>query len=146
MKRSKLKMLLLLVALVGVVAAQVVVPGAPGSCEDVSGFTDENGQSCASWAAFEDCRDATGISAAGLEAVLANCQATCNSCVKAAQFCEIGLGGDTVKLDPPTTDDFDFIDQENLDQLCRWSDKPEGLHMNSNAWVRCCPGGVFSEN
>lgn len=104
------------------------------SCVDDPLFVAENGEACAYFKVFADCRDATELSAAGLESVLRSCQASCDSCVKARDFCEIGVGGDPVTLEPPQLDGFDFIDQELLDSACRWENKPEGLHMASNAW------------
>ena len=54
--------------------------------------------------------------------------------MKAAEFCEIGRGGAPSLYEPPRTDDFEYVDQELLNDVCRWLDKPEGLHMASNAW------------
>ena len=57
-------------------------------CVDDPSFIDENGNPC-SFYALTTCSDAVGISDAGVLRLLESCQATCNSCVKAADVCEI---------------------------------------------------------
>ena len=78
-------------------------------CVDDPFFLDENGNACALWANLK-CSEGAGLSSLGVTRLLEACQFTCNSCVKANDFCEIGLGGDVYNPSPVTTN-FDFVDQ-----------------------------------
>jgi len=65
--------------------------------------------------------------------ILESCGATCNSCVKANDFCEIGLGGDVLNA-PLSKASYDLIDQPFLTEVCEWQDTPAGLRQITNAW------------
>jgi len=87
----------------------------------------------------QDCA-AAPVSALGVRRILSSCQLTCNSCVKAADFCEIGIGGDVYNA-PMSTSAFDIIDQPFLTDTCQWQNSPAGLSQITNAW-----GNAPSEN
>lgn len=110
----------------------MLVTSAAAVCVDAPGFVDERGADCSSYAGM-DCRDAAGLSPLGLQNVLDNCQFTCDSCVKAADFCEVGIGGDQF-LPSSEVANFDFYDQEFLSDNCTWIDTPLGMRQTTNAW------------
>ena len=122
-----------------ILASVLTTAAAAGSCVDTPGFVDERGATCDVYAGT-DCRDAAGLTSLGLTQVLENCQDTCNSCVKAAEFCEIGQGGDMWNPTPEVAL-FDFYEQEFLSDVCNWVDAPDGLRQTTNAWGNQ-PGGL----
>lgn len=116
-----------------VLALALSVGSVAGICVDDATFLDELGQPCTSYAALGSCLDAVGLTDLGLQRVLAACQLSCNSCVKANDYCEIGDGGD--RYEPlPLVANFDFVEQPFLTDSCAWIDSPEGLRQTSNAW------------
>ena len=110
-----------------------VLIGVARACQDDAQFLDELGQDCSAYSSLSTCLNAVGLSPLGLERVLGHCQKTCNSCVKAAEFCEIGLGGDQYSP-PPVVENFDFYEGEHLTTQCQWIDTPQGLRQTTNAW------------
>mmetsp|Transcript_3103 Transcript_3103/g.9651 ORF Transcript_3103/g.9651 Transcript_3103/m.9651 type:complete len:197 (-) Transcript_3103:16-606(-) len=103
-------------------------------CEDTAGFTDENGNTCSTYESIR-CKDYDGLATEeGLEAVLINCAATCGTCVKANDYCEVGRGGDVVAPDMTNTSSFEFVDQELLTEECAWTADEQGLRQTTNAW------------
>ena len=66
-------------------------------------------------------------------AVLAGCGASCNSCVKANDFCETGLGGDVYRPSM-LLKNFQIKDQPFLSGTCQWGDSPQGLTQLTNNW------------
>ena len=110
-----------------------VAATAAAVCQDDPTFFDEFGNGCSFYASLGSCMDAAGISDLGKQRLLASCGVTCNSCVKANDFCEVGLGGD--RYEPiPLTSNFDFYQQPFLNTDCNWLDTPEGLRQETNAW------------
>jgi len=115
-------------------AVALALASAHGVCFDDPSFVDELGQPCSQYAALGSCKDeAVGLTALGLQRVLQFCQLSCRSCVKAADFCEIGLGGDQIEV-PSVMQSFEFIDQPFLTTTCNWLDTPNGLRQDTNAW------------
>jgi len=105
---------------------------ARGLCEDVAGFTDENGEACSFYAQFASCRE-NQLSDLGLMRVLAACASTCGTCVRAADYCEIGVGGDQLDVAVRVAN-FEFVDQAPITGPCSWTDTPEGMAQTTNSW------------
>jgi len=99
-------------------------------CLDSPAFLDENGNPCSFYAGTV-CKEAAGLSLLGLRRVIENCQLSCDTCVKANDICEVGIGGDRLEV-PSVVSSFDIIDEPFLTDVCNWIDTPEGLRQTTN--------------
>ena len=103
---------------------------AAGGCVDDPFYFSRNGQPCS----FYNGTDCSNMWSSGnIARLFESCPAACASCVRANDFCEIGLGGDVLDVGLAMKS-FDLIDQPFLNQPCDWMDSPEGLMQTSNAW------------
>ena len=84
--------------------------GAEAVCVDTVGFTDDNGEVCQFYEQYTNCRENAILTELGMARVLANCQKTCGTCVKANDYCEIGQDGDKIDVAPRLAN-FEFLEQ-----------------------------------
>lgn len=113
-------------------------------CVDNTDFIDALGNTCSAWAG-RDCTSDLSLSDSARQEVLANCGATCDTCVLANDFCSPGLGGDTLEIDTFSLSNFEFTNHPQLSTECVWEIQDGGLTQTTNAWGNfpgACPHSV----
>ena len=111
------------------VFSAIFLSTAAGLCVDDPFFLSSTGQPCSIY----NGTNCSSFWSNNIPDLLEYCPAACASCVKASDFCEIGLGGDVLDVGL-TMNSFDLIDQPFLSQACEWQDSPQGLMQTSYAW------------
>ena len=118
----------------------VVLAVANGACLDDPNFVAANGLRCTAWAGVDCLTHSAGLRSSDLADVLRNCPQTCNTCIPASDYCDTGIGGDTVKVSVNSAADlakFDFFEDPLLSTSCEWhapNSGVEGIQQTSNAW------------